>query len=410
MHGKHTSLQQQNLLEEGFEILQNLESLGFSSFLAGGAVRDLLLHRPLHDLDIVTTAPQELLKKIYPWGRLLGKPSSPVYLLPLPSGTIVECSFLASSLEEDLARRDFTVNSLAMNGGGEIFGSPQAFEDLRRRVLRWNGSAEDRLRQDPLRALRLCRLGTSLKHFHLPPKELKACTPFAQACADLPGERVGEEIYRGLKEQNPSFPDLLQEAGLLAPLWGAPLPLLQREQFALFSRSCERGNSFSCSAGAFFLDLFRASGEEEPREMREKSYSLLRTWCWPDKKALWLAELLHLYGSSRGGLSPSEALDLLERFSFSWLENFLELLSLEPQKAVHGEELQRYCLLWKARFLRASRKGLFFSGEECMKIVGCPPGPAVGSLLKALKRKILETPEISREELHRYLLEEEKNF
>jgi tRNA nucleotidyltransferase/poly(A) polymerase len=359
---------------------------------------------------MVTSAPRDVLKSLYPRGRLLGKPAAPVYLVPLPSGTMVEFSFLASSLEKDLARRDFTINSLAMDGGGKMYGSPQALEDLRKRILRWNGSPEDRLRQDPLRGLRLCRLGASLKDFHIPPKELEACIPFAQACAQLPGERVGEEMYRGLKEQNPAFPDFLRKAELLAPLWGMPLsPRLGRE-LPLFSLSCRRGYSFSCSTGAFFLDLFRASEKEDPREMREKSFSLLRRWCWPEKKALWMGELLRLYGDTQKEISSSEAMDLLERFGFPWLEDFSELLSLEPQKALHGEELQRKCLLWKARLLRASQKGLFLSGETCMRILARPPGPWLGRLLQALQGKILETPEISREELLRWLLEEGKNF
>ncbi len=410
MPKQRTSSAEKDLLREGLEILRDLEGRGFASFLVGGAVRDLLLRRPLHDLDMVTSAPREVLKSLYPRGRLLGKPPSPVYLVPLPSGTVVEFSFLAPSLQEDLARRDFTINSLAMDGGGEIYGSPQALEDLRKRILCWNGSPEERLRQDPLRGLRLCRLGASLKDFHIPPEELEVCIPFAQACAKLPGERVGEEMYRGLREQNPAFPDLLQRAGLLAPLWGMPLSPEQRREFPLFSRSCRRGYSFSCSTGAFFLDLFRASGEEKYREMGETTFSLLRRWCWPEKNALRMGELLHLYGNTREGVSSSEAMDLLERFGFSWLEDFSELLSLEPQKAPHGEELQRKCLLWKARLLRASEKGLFLSGEACMEILGGSPGPWLGRLLQALKGKILETPEISREDLLRWLLKEGKNF
>ena len=119
-----TSSAQKDLLGEGLEILQDLEGREFASFLVEETVRDLLLHRPLHDLDMVTSAPREVLKSLYPRGRLLGKPPSPVYLVPLPSGTVIEFSFLTSSLEEDLPRRDFTINSLAMDGGGEIFGTP----------------------------------------------------------------------------------------------------------------------------------------------------------------------------------------------------------------------------------------------------------------------------------------------
>ena len=89
MPKRRTSSAEKELLGEGLAILQDLESRGFTTFLVGGAVRDLLLHRPLHDLDMVTSAPREVLKNLYPRGRLLGKPASPVYLVPLPSGTVV---------------------------------------------------------------------------------------------------------------------------------------------------------------------------------------------------------------------------------------------------------------------------------------------------------------------------------
>jgi len=400
-----------HLLGEGLEILENLEKKGFSSFLVGGAVRDILLHRPLRDLDIVTSAPRQILERLYPRGKILGRPAYPVYLLPLSSGGAGEIVALnASSLEENLSRRDFTINSLAMDYRGEIRGSSKAFGDLHNRILRWNGSPEEKLRQDPLRALRLCRFGVSLKGFRFAPETLEACPPFGTACANLPGERIGLELYRGLGEKNPVFSRFLHQAGLLQPLCRKHLPLRSTPEFHLFFEACRRDLSFFCCTAAFFLDILEPGKDTSSRKNETPCFTLLRHWCWPEKEALAISRLLQMYEDTKSQLLLRKEPHFPEPFDLSQRESLLALLSLDPEKHSFLEAWERKALLRDARLLSASRKGLFLSGKECMELLECSPGPALGSLLRNMERKILETPDLSKEDLHHWLFEEARKI
>ena len=391
------------------KILLRLNQEGYPSFLVGGAVRDLLLHRPLRDADILTEAPEKILECLYSEGKFAGTSAYPIYILPVGKEKIAEISFLSpgESLEENLIRRDFTVNSLALNWEGKLRGSSEAFRDIRKGLLRWNGFPEERLRQDPLRALRLCRFGVSLKGFRIVPKSLEACLPFAEACAKLPGERVGREMLLGLSSRNEAFPEFLRRAGLLERLCQDRHEKEMPENFPFFSRSCHRGTSFACRMTAFFLDLY---GHLPFEEIGEQSLLLLRHWRYPEKEAQRIRQLLETLAMVRKSGSFGKGPDLLERFGFPWMEIFLELLSLDPSQGSLLEELQQHLLLWKARLSRASEKGMLLSGRECTEAFTIPPGPLLGKFIREMRQKILETPDLSPEELYRWGKKEAPNF
>ncbi len=396
------------------KILLRLTQEGYPSFLVGGAVRDLLLHRPLRDADILTEAPGKILECLYSGGKFAGTSAYPVYILPVWKGKIAEISFLSpeESLEDNLTRRDFTVNSLALDWKGKLRGSPEAFRDIRKGLLRWNGFPEERLRQDPLRALRLCRFGVSLKGFRIVPESLEACLPFAEACAKLPGERIGREMLLGLSSRNEAFPEFLRRAGLLEQLCQDRHEKKMPENFPIFSRSCHRGTSFACCMAAFFLDLY---GHLSPRLLPfegigERSLLLLRYWRYPEKEAQRIRQLLETLAMVRRSGSFGKDPELLERFGFPWMETFLELLSLDPSQGFLLEELQQNLLLWKARLFRASEKGMLLSGRECSEGFAIPPGPLLGRFILEMRRKILETPDLSPEELYRWGKKEAPNF
>ncbi|HPQ37338.1 MAG TPA: hypothetical protein PLW97_06800 [Synergistaceae bacterium] len=393
----------ENFFEKILSMLFRLHRQGYPSFLVGGAVRDLLLHRPIRDADLLTRAPREILERLYPGGKHIGTTAYPIYLVRIFAEKTGEIAFLdAESLEENLARRDFTVNSLGMNHRGELLGSPEAFRDVRKRLLRWNGSPEKRLRQDPLRALRLCRFGISLEGFRILPGSLEACPPFAKACAALPGERIGREMRLGLQSGGKNFPEFLCRAGLLEHLCPGGNRRKSPEEFFFFSRACSEKRSFSCGTAAFFLDLY---DNLSPEEIGKRSFSLLRHWRWPEKEAREVRGLLKMWSSLKKPLSFREGLDLLERFGFPRMEILLELLALDPEKTALLDELQQQLFLWKARLLQASEKGMLLPGKECAEKFAIPPGPLLGELLREKRRKILETPDLSPEELYCWLEE-----
>ena len=221
-------------------------------YLVGGAVRDALLGLVVKDRDwvIVGADPDAMLAEGYlPVGR-----DFPVFLHPLSHEEYALArterklapgyhgfAFHAASdvtLEQDLARRDLTINAMAQaEAGGPLIDPYGGQQDLAAKVLRHVSPA---FAEDPVRILRLARFGARFADFSLAPSTLLL---MQQMVADgevdaLVAERVWQEIAKGLMEAKPSrMIELLRECGALARLapelerlFGVPQPALHHPE------------------------------------------------------------------------------------------------------------------------------------------------------------------------------------
>ncbi len=191
--------------------------------LVGGAVRDLLLGRPVTDSDylVIGATPGEFVRR-YPAARQVGK-SFPVFLLD-------GCQYAwprGATLDADLAGRDLTINALALGVSpavaGRITAHPLALTDLRRKILRPCSAAS--LADDPARVFRAARFAAVLPDF-IPHPDLLAGMRQATAAkqtVDLFPERVGAEVQKALSGPRPGrFLEVLDAGGSLCP-WFAEL-------------------------------------------------------------------------------------------------------------------------------------------------------------------------------------------
>ncbi len=158
-------------------LLSMLEKAGFEAYIVGGAVRDILLGKDPHDIDIVTKArPEEVQEILAKAGvhctDLVGK-SFGVIVAKIEESSYEIATFrkerygqdahrpevvtYADSLEEDVQRRDFTINGMAMNAFGNIVDYVGGQRDLKKKELRTIGKAEERFSEDALRLFRACR-------------------------------------------------------------------------------------------------------------------------------------------------------------------------------------------------------------------------------------------------------------
>ena len=150
-------------------IIKTLEDAGFEARYVGGCVRDTLLDRPIHDWDIASQALPEDVLRLFPHcvptgirhgtvTVLLDGVSAEVTTYRLDGayhdGRHPEGVCFVRSLAEDLARRDFTINAMAMDESGAVTDLFGGREDLSRRVIRCVGEPETRFREDALRMLR----------------------------------------------------------------------------------------------------------------------------------------------------------------------------------------------------------------------------------------------------------------
>lgn len=216
-------------------------------YMVGGAVRDKLLGRPVNDRDwvVVGATPEQMLAQGYlPVGR-----DFPVFLHPdtreeyalarteRKSGRGYRGFVVHSSpdvtLEEDLSRRDLTINAIAASAygtsAGAIFDPYGGAQDIAARVLR---HVTDAFREDPVRILRVARFAARFIDFTVAPETMQLMREMvAHGEADhLVPERVWQELARGLMEAKPSrMFEVLRDCGALAVLlpevarlWGVP--------------------------------------------------------------------------------------------------------------------------------------------------------------------------------------------
>ncbi len=212
-------------------------------YVVGGAVRDALLGRPASDRDWVAVGatPDELLAAGYrPVGR-----DFPVFLHPQTGEEVALARterksgrgyhgfvFQASpevTLEQDLARRDLTINAMAQDAEGRLIDPYGGESDLRAGVLR---HVSDAFAEDPVRLLRLARFAARFPQFHVADETLallRRLVDEGEVDALVP-ERVWQELSRGLMESRPDrLFEVLRDCGALARLlpefdrlWGVP--------------------------------------------------------------------------------------------------------------------------------------------------------------------------------------------
>ncbi len=230
-----------------------------SVFLVGGAVRDWLLGQETKDLDFVVVGmrPEEIERILSAHGRVMAVESrafgvfkfrpqgaTEVYDIALPrrdrwTGLRYRdlSAELGVGLEEDLARRDFTVNAMALGLDGRLVDPFQGRQDLRRRLIRAVGEARQRFGEDPSRILRGLRFACQLG-FEVEKKTLRAATEMApeivrRTSAGVPRvaeEVVGQEFLRGFDANPVRLVRLWEETGLLALLLPEVAALRQTPQ------------------------------------------------------------------------------------------------------------------------------------------------------------------------------------
>lgn len=195
------------------QILDKIQEAGFAAYVVGGAVRDLISGREPKDFDIVTNAhPLEIValagkagwKAIDQLGHNFGVIIVVVDSMSVEIATYrskrygkdherADVTWYAQTLEEDLARRDFTVNAMALNECGTIIDPFDGQVDLARRIVRAVRNAEERFAEDGLRMFRVCRLAAQLG-FSIEDGTANAVSSNLNLTEGLPLERVRREL------------------------------------------------------------------------------------------------------------------------------------------------------------------------------------------------------------------------
>jgi tRNA nucleotidyltransferase (CCA-adding enzyme) len=226
------------------ELLATLGRGGHAAYVVGGCLRDALLGRTPADWDLTTDAPPDRIVELFPdslyenrFGTVVVRHGEDQYEITTFRRDVSysdhrhpDAVEFGRSIEEDLARRDFTVNAMAW--GGRAGEEPRFVDphdgrgDLSAHLLRAVGDPDRRFHEDALRMVRAVRLAAALD-FSMEPSTLEAVGRCAELARHLSGERVGAELAKLLGAPSPSVGlRLMAETGLLAVL----APDLERQR------------------------------------------------------------------------------------------------------------------------------------------------------------------------------------
>ena len=211
-------------------ILNILENAGYEAYVVGGCVRDSILGRTPDDWDITTSAKPEQVKELFHRTVDTGLQHGTVTVLKEKEGYEVttyrvdgeyedgrhpkEVTFTAS-LEEDLKRRDFTINAMAYNpsrGLVDLFGG---MEDIDRKIIRCVGDPLERFTEDALRIMRAVRFSAQLG-FTIEDETRKALKVLAPNLKHVSAERIQTELVKLLVSPHPDYLRVAYEAGIIA--------------------------------------------------------------------------------------------------------------------------------------------------------------------------------------------------
>ncbi|WP_025697824.1 CCA tRNA nucleotidyltransferase, partial [Paenibacillus durus] len=219
------------MAEAAGRIIIRLNDAGHEAYWVGGCIRDELLGRPVHDMDITTSARPESVMSLFPRCVPTGLQHGTVTVLeddfPFEVTTYrtesgyadhrrPETVTFVMDVKEDLRRRDFTINAICLGLDGRLIDPFGGAEDLRRQLIRCVGKAEDRFDEDALRMLRCVRFASTLA-FRIAKNTWRGLLRRRDGLAHIAVERVYAELTRIVEGPRPlTGLAMLARSGLLA--------------------------------------------------------------------------------------------------------------------------------------------------------------------------------------------------
>lgn len=429
-------------------LCEKLRAGGKRGWIVGGSVRDLLRGVPVSDYDIATDARPEEVKKLFakviPTGIEHGTVTVLMQGVPYEVTTLrgegnytdgrrPDAITFLDDIEDDLARRDFTVNAIALDpASGALIDPWGGQKDLERGVLRAVGDPEARFREDGLRVLRAARFVATLEAT-LDEATSRAIGQTLETFRKVSPERVREEWLKTMKAKRPSRAfDVMLQTGIL----GVTCPELAE------SFGCEQNRYHAFDVWGHAMSCLDACEGDAFLRVSALLHDVgkPRTRAFSDKTSDWT-----FYEHERVGAEMADGILSRLRFSNQDRERIVHLvrhhlLCYEPtwSDAAVRRWLQRvgtdrvhdlYALaradalgkgkdeadqLAQVELLRARAekvlaagdaitvKALVVNGSDLMKELGLSPGRHIGTLLEALLEQVLEEPAVNtREDLLR---------
>jgi len=364
-----------------YNIIDELEQAGFEAFVVGGAVRDFVRNAPANDVDITTNATPREVKEIFAHtvdvgiehGTVLVVLDEPIEVTTYRSESTYsdfrrpDVVTFVHNLREDLQRRDFTINAMALTKEDELvdyFGGRKAIEE---EIIQAVGNPQFRFSEDALRMLRAVRFSAQL-NFTLEQETFKAICSLHANIEHVSIERVKVELEKIWVSDFPfKGMTLFVESGLSSKFPGDWERLLQSwDNFSSFNMKANGWAFFALQQPTgdvnFLLNYYKCSNDEKRhvKNVLAAVYSL--------KKGTWTTEELFFYSE--------EVLTVAYHFGRSALSN---------ETPYSLEEF----LLRKRIIPIASKKDIVVNGNDMIEWANQKRGPWIKEVLEILTSMIV---------------------
>lgn len=436
--------------DEVSRITSTLENGGSQAYLVGGCTRDLILGRKPKDWDITTDADPEKIEKLFPhtfytntYGTVTvvnddakDETLKNIEITPFrkegvysdkrhPDGVV-----FTKSLEEDLSRRDFTINAIAYSvSKGQFIDPYKGQDDIKDKVIRTVGDPVERFSEDALRMMRAIRLAAELG-FTLNTDTMKALKETAQLLNEIAMERVRDEFSKIIMTEKPMpaievaretgiinyiLPELLEGVGIQQnqahsyEVWEHNLRSLQH--------AANRGWSFHVKLSALLHDIGKPRArlwEEKKKDWTfhghdvigaKMTKNILERLKFSRETTDVVTKLVryHLFFSDTEKITLSAVRRVIRKVG---PENIWELMKLRscdrigtgrPKETPY--RLRKYeSMIEEALRDPISVSMLALGGSDIMRFTGTEPGPKIGYILHALLEDVLDDPKRNTEE------------
>ena len=430
--------------------IESLQSAGFEAYIVGGCVRDLLLKNAPSDWDLATNANPEQIKTVFPdnfhdnkfgtvTARIKSQTSDDVLEIEITPYR-VESKYTdkrhpdtvewADTIQDDLSRRDFTVNAIAISykkqGAKiniEIIDLFEGQKDLDKKNIRAVRDANERFLEDALRMLRAIRFSVSLgKGWFIEPKTKEAIQNNSQWLKEVSQERIRDELTKIILSDNPADGiELLRESGLLKyimpelleaygcgqnkhHLYDCYTHLLKSLEF-----TAKKNFNFYVRVAALLHDIGKPKSKAG-EGLNSTFYNheiigaritkkILERLKFSKKDIEKITKLVryHLFYYNVGEVGEASIRRLVRNVGQENLEELLQVRmadrigsgcpKAEPYKLRH----LRY-LMEKALLDPISAKMIKINGNDIMKILAIPPSQKIGRILDILLGEVLNDP------------------
>lgn len=370
-------------------------SNSYPLYLVGGAVRDYILKRENHDYDLTSSATPEEIKSMFRRTIDTGIKHGTVTVIfnrehyeittfrtegGYSDSRHPDSVKFVSSLDEDLKRRDFTINALASDIlTGEIIDNHNGIEDLEKKTIRAIGEAEERFTEDALRMLRACRFASKLG-FTIEEKTLEAVKKLHENILKISIERIKDELDRILLS-----PDPVRGLGYMEETMLREAVLPEVEPGEEKKKSLMKAAESRLPLASMYAILFSGLGRGEI----EKILTRLKSSNREKNDVLLLSSNLHVDTSS----DPAEIRRFIKRIGKEKTDdyfNYRRASGFDRDEDLDFEEKVKKELLGNPAL---EIKDLRVNGSDLKNIV--PPGPEMGRMLSFLLDEVIENPSLN---------------